>query len=149
MEKIERPKKLSRNESAYQNNDDFQTNANNQFNKIYDKLDELVDEDTEKKKKESKAILMRSGSKIISATNSNGAQLFTKAEMQTLFGITDGFSINRVSGCVVNGDTGAFSGNFLGLRIATSNGNIYVHLDQTVSGTVSMRCNYTLFYNQN
>ena len=93
--------------------------------------------------------IVRSGSKIISATNSNGAQLFTKAEMQSLFGITSGFDVNRVSGCVVNGDTGAFSGNFLGLRIATSNGNIYVHLDQTVSGTVSMRCNYTLFYNQN
>ena len=90
--------------------------------------------------------IVRSGSKIISATNSNGAQLFTKAEMQSLFGITSGFDVNRVSGCVVNGDTGAFSGNFLGLRIATSNGNIYVHLDQTVSGTVNMRCNYTLFY---
>lgn len=88
-----------------------------------------------------------SGTKTISATNSSGAQLFTKAEIQTLFGVSS-LDITKVSGCVVNGNTSVFSGNLIGLRIASSNSNIYVQLDKTVSGTVSMQVNYTLFYNR-
>lgn len=39
MEKIKRPKKVSRNESSYLKNEDFQDSANEQFKKIYDYLD--------------------------------------------------------------------------------------------------------------
>ena len=144
MEKIERPKKVSRNESSYQSNDDFQANTNIQLTKIYDKLDEIV----EMYKQTENNPIIRDGSKVITATNSSGALLFTQEELQKLFGITKGFSTDRISGCVVNGDTKAFSGNCIGMRIESSNHNLYVILDQTVTGTAGIRVNYTLFYNK-
>lgn len=43
MEKIKRPKKVSRNESSYLTNEAFQESVNKQLKNIYDKLDEIVE----------------------------------------------------------------------------------------------------------
>ena len=43
MEKIKRPKKVSRNESSYLTNEAYQDLVNNQLKNIYDKLDEIVE----------------------------------------------------------------------------------------------------------
>ena len=86
-----------------------------------------------------------SGAKTISATNSNGAELFTNAQLKTLFGISE-IDLDKVSGCVTNGNTSIWTGNLIGLRISRGNGNLYAVLDQTVSGTASIQVNYTLFY---
>lgn len=43
MEKIKRPKEISRAESNIQNNEYIQKNLQTQLNRIYDKLDEIVE----------------------------------------------------------------------------------------------------------
>ena len=43
MEKIKRPKKVSRNESSYLTNEAYQDLVNKQLKNIYDKLDEIVE----------------------------------------------------------------------------------------------------------
>lgn len=116
------------------------------YKEIQKKLDSTTDEIVQEVEK--KLPIIRDGSIVIYATDSSAAQLFTQEELQKLFGITKGFSTDRISGCVVNGDTKAFSGNCIGMRIESSNHNLYAVLDQTVSGTVGIRVNYTLFYNQ-
>ena len=143
MEKIERPKKVSRNESSYQSNDDFQANTNIQLTKIYDKLDEIV----EMLKQTENNPIIRDGSKVITATNSSGALLFTEEELKELFGVSK-YNKENISGFAINGDTKAFSGNIIGLKISSANNNLYASLDQTVTGTVGIRVNYTLFYNK-
>ena len=143
MEKIERPKKVSRNESSYQSNDDFQANTNIQLTKIYDKLDEIV----EMLKQTENNPIIRDGSKVITAINSNSALLFTEEELKELFGVSK-YNKDNISGFAINGDTGAFSGNIIGLRISSANNNLYVSLDQTVTGSVKITANYTLFYNK-
>ena len=143
MEKIERPKKLSRNESSYQSNDDFQANTNIQLTKIYDKLDEII----EMLKQTENNPIIRDGFKIVTATNSNGALLFTEDEIKKMFGLTS-LDITKITGFVLNSDTNAWNGNCLALRVSKSNNNIYVLLDQTVTGSVGIRVNYTLFYNK-
>lgn len=44
MEKIKRPKKVNRGENVYLTNERFQDYVKNQFNLIFDKLDEIVEE---------------------------------------------------------------------------------------------------------
>ena len=143
MEKIERPKKVSRNESSYQSNDDFQANTNIQLTKIYDKLDEIV----EMYKQTENNPIIRDGSKVITATNSSGALLFTEEELKELFGVSQ-YNKENISGFAINGDTKAFSGNIIGLKISSANNNLYASLDQTVTGSLGIRVNYTLFYNK-
>lgn len=88
-----------------------------------------------------------SGTKTISATNSNGAEIFKKSELATLFGVSE-IDTSKVSGSVLNANTAVWSGNIIGLRISGANENLYAQLDQTVNGTVSMQVNYTLFYSR-
>lgn len=42
MEKVKRPKRVSREGSNYLNNEDYQEYAEKQFKNIYEKLDEIV-----------------------------------------------------------------------------------------------------------
>ncbi len=42
MEKVKRPKRVSREGSNYLSNEDYQEYAENQFKNIYEKLDEIV-----------------------------------------------------------------------------------------------------------
>ncbi len=43
MEKVKRPKKVTRNESSYQSLEAFQDSVNEQLKNIYDKLDEIIE----------------------------------------------------------------------------------------------------------
>lgn len=89
--------------------------------------------------------LVKSGSIVVTPTNTNYVLMFSEDNLKSMFGLTS-IDFTRISGAVGNGDYIANNTHVTGLLVNNSTKRVYASLGSATS--TAIRINYTLFYNR-
>lgn len=92
-------------------------------------------------------LIIRSGTKVITVTNSDGGELFKEAELKTLLGV-DEIKAGSIICSVSNGNISACEEVLIGAHLSPVNKRLYVYFKNAINGTIDIQVNYVIFYNK-